>query len=124
MRPLILWVSLALAFALATAGLGWWMVPVIAATWGALRASGERPGASTAAAAATGWGLLLAWSATQGPVGELAQRVGGIFGAGGPLLVAATLIFPAIVAGSAAGLSGALRGGGGGGEHHLVGGSQ
>lgn len=110
MRPVMLWISLALAFALATVGLGWWTVPVIAASWGALRASGERPGPSTASAAAAGWALLLAWSATQAPVGELARRVGGIFGGGGPLFVTATLIFPAIVAGSAAGLASAFRG--------------
>lgn len=109
MRPAIVGVLLALAFALATVWLGWWAVPLIGAIWGAFKASGERPGPSTAAAAAAGWALLLLWRATQGPIVELADKVGAILRLPGVGFMALTLAFAALLAGSAAGLAAVAR---------------
>lgn len=101
MRTLLRIAPLTFAFALATVSLSWWSVPVLGAVWGALGPRSSRRALTAAIAAGLGWALLLSWAATQGPVGELAARVGPVFGL--PLLgfVGLTLVFPMLLAWSA-----------------------
>ena len=89
---------LSAAFAVATFLVGWGGVVVVAIAWGIMaryiRAAGIQAGAS----AMIGWALLLALSASRGPVGHLAATLGGIMGAPAAALIALSLIFPAALA--------------------------
>src|SRR5581483_6977066 len=102
MRSALRVMTLALAVALATAWLGWWSVPAVAALGTVL--SGLRPAAIRRAAlgGALGWALLLGWTALHGPVGEVARRLAGVFALPVWALVVLTLAFPALLAGCAA----------------------
>ena len=51
-------------------------------------------------AASLGWALVLGWAALHGPVDTVALRVGGVLGLPPAGFVAATLIFPALLAGA------------------------
>jgi hypothetical protein len=98
---------LLLAMALATWAAGWWGVLAAGTLWGLLR---RRPALAGIAAAAAWLGLL----ALDGPVDalrRLMQRTGGIFGVPGWVLVIATLLFPFLLAWSAARLARACRSG-------------
>jgi hypothetical protein len=110
-RTLVRLALLAPAFALATWAFGWWTVPVLAAAWGAARARGtrrpvesaiDRGPAEAAAAALVAWGALLAAAAARGPVGALAGGLAELIGAPAAALVVLTLVFPALLAWSAA----------------------
>jgi hypothetical protein len=81
---------------------GWWTVPVLAAVW--VRVIPRLRGAvrSCMLGAALAWGLLLGWTALEGPVGLLARRAGGVLGLPGWGLLVVTLLFPALLAGAAA----------------------
>jgi len=106
MRVLLRLVLLTLAFYLATQLAGWWAVPVTAAVWGAL-SWGD--GLSAAIAACLAWAALLVRDAAFGPFGDLAATLGLLFHARPALVIALTLIFPMLLAWSAAVLSGAGR---------------
>ena len=108
MRSLGSLVLLAAAFAIATVVLGWWAVPVVAAAWGLVRRGLPRSGALAAAGAALGWAALLAWTALRGPLGTLAGQLAGIFGVPAAVLPVVALVFAALLAWSAAHLTGAL----------------
>ena len=108
--------ALTAAFALAS-WLGWWTVPVLGLVWGALHARPAakppqvaRPLRSAAFAALLGWGVWLLYDlgAGQGGLGRLGWRVAGSLGLPLGGLVAATLLFPALLAWSAAALGGRL----------------
>jgi hypothetical protein len=100
-RSLARLILLAAAFALATAAIGWWTVPVVAALWGVMGGTLRRVSLTSALAAALGWGILLAWGAMRGPVAELAGKLGGVMQLPPFVLVAATIVFPALLAWSA-----------------------
>ncbi|MGD2216495.1 MAG: hypothetical protein PVJ64_07050 [Gemmatimonadales bacterium] len=102
------WVVLFVSFVLGTGLLGWWTVPVVAGVWGGVKAYDRRPWWSAAIAVTAAWSLLLAISGTRGPLLALARTLGGIFGLPGFAVVLLALIFPAILAWSAAGLVSAL----------------
>ena len=85
---------LSLAFSLATALFGWWSVPVLACFWGLYDHAENRPALVASFAAGLGWALLLAWTAIQGPVLLLSQRVSGVMGVPSATLIALTLMFP------------------------------
>ena len=104
----IAWALLVVTIALATAALGWWAVPLIGAAYGATRPSG-RPSMLAASAAAIGWALLLALTATQGPVGELSTKLADYLGLPALALFILALVFPALLAGSAASLAVTIR---------------
>lgn len=106
-RILVKGVLLAEAFAVATHALGWWTVPLIAAAW-ALADRAPIVGRFTALCAAGGWGTLLLLDAAKGPVGNMAARLGGVMGVPAVLLYALTLLFPALLAWSAARMSAGL----------------
>jgi hypothetical protein len=100
---------LTLAFAAASV-LGWWAIPATAAFWGILRPVARRPALVAAAAAAlawTGWLLVDALS-PRGDFSGLATRLAGIFSLPSPALVAITIVFAALLAGSAAYLAVAI----------------
>ena len=102
-------VLLAAAFAVATLALGWWTVPVLGAAWGIAARAGGRTVLTAGTCAALGWGALLALFAMGAPIADVASKVGAIMKVGGVGLVVLTLVFPALLAGSAAGVTSALR---------------
>lgn len=93
---------LTVAVAVATIWIGWWTVPLIGAGWGFGRYSEGWPVATSAVSASLAWVVLLAFMAFQGPVGALARQVGGVMGMPGWLFLAIGILFPAVLAGSAA----------------------
>ncbi len=100
--------GLAAIMAVGTAVLGWWTVPVTALVAGTLGLS-ARPVRTGAAAGLLAWAALLVWRAAGGPVGALATLLGNVMGLPGPGVLAATLVFPALLGGAAAGVGAGLR---------------
>ncbi len=101
--------ALLVAFGLATVFGGWWAVPIVAAIWTLAQPKARRPGPTAGLAAAAAWAALLLWLGVSGSVGTLARLLGAIFGAPAVVVIASTLIFPALLAGSAASVVAALR---------------
>jgi len=75
--------------------LPWWSVALVGAAFAIFRpqASAWEAGA----AAALGWGALLAIAAIQGPVGVLAGRLGVLFQVPGLVLLGFTVLFAALL---------------------------
>lgn len=109
MRGAAAFLLLTLAFAAASV-LGWWAIPATAALWGILRPVARRPARFAAAAAALAWTAWLLVDATspRGDFSGLAGRLGGIFSLPAPVLLAVTVLFAALLAGSAAYVAGAI----------------
>lgn len=107
MIRLISWIVLVLVFAAATMLLGWWTVPLVGGAWGLLV---NRHGAwrVAAGAAAIAWALLLAASVAGG-LGSLASQLGGSLRLPSLIVAVLTLLFPALLAGSAAELAAVIR---------------
>jgi hypothetical protein len=95
-------ILLAISFGIGTWILGWWSVPVLAAVAGGLARDIPRQAIAAGVAAAVAWGALLAWTAITGSVWSFSRVVGGAVGVSGPLLILLTLLFPAVLAWSAA----------------------
>lgn len=104
------WLTVAGLMAVGTAAIGWWILAGVGALYAGLRPD-PRSALAAAAAAFAGWGSLLALSAAQGPIGELATLLAGLFSMPGPAPILLTLAFPALLAGSAAELTRAVRAG-------------
>ena len=107
--PIIL--VLAAACAIATALVGWWGVPIVAAAAGYVLGRDRAPGILAAVGAALAWsGILLSYRVLGLPIDVLARRLAGAMQL--PLLglVALSVLFPAVLAGAAAALGGQLRG--------------
>jgi hypothetical protein len=102
---------LGVAFALATFIMGWWTVPALAALWGLMTREKNHAELVAAAAAGLGWSLLLIWTTTQGPVGELASRAAGVMGISSLALVGMAIVFSMVLAWSAAVVGRAVVGG-------------
>jgi hypothetical protein len=102
-------VLLAEAFAVATFGLGWWTVPLIAAAY-ALASTNPNRARIAGLCALGGWATLLLLDAAKGPVGAMATRLGGVMSLPPAVLWILTLVFPALLAWSAAKLMPSLRG--------------
>ncbi len=108
-RPVIV-VALSLEFALGTAIFGWWAVPAIGLIAGLALGRRRRPGWLSAIAAALAWcAVLVVYRFADYPVATLLHRLAGAMRLPGWGLVAMTLLFPALLAGSSAALGGALR---------------
>jgi hypothetical protein len=109
MRQTAAFLVLTLAFAAASV-LGWWAIPATAALWGILRPIARWPALFAAAAAALAWsGWLVADAISpRGDFGGLAARLAGIFSLPAPVLIALTVLFAALLAGSAAYVAGAI----------------
>lgn len=97
------------AFALATVLVGWWAVPALAAFWALYDGSVHRPAQTAAVAAGLGWGLLLMWTAAEGPVLRLSSMLSGVLGVPGLSLIALTIMFPVGLAWGAGIIADALR---------------
>ena len=108
LRTIVKAILLAEGFAVATFGLGWWTVPVVAAAF-ALASTMRRPALFAALSAAAGWGFLLLLDAAKGPVGSMGARLGGVMGVPALVLWSVTLLFPALLAWCAATLMPQLR---------------
>ena len=101
---------LIIAFGLATLFFGWWTVPLIGLVYGILARPANRPGWLAALAAAAAWALLLSWTATQGPVGLLSEKLAGVMRLPASVLFLITVMFPLILAGCSTGLISAIKG--------------
>ena len=108
MRNFVKFVLLAEAFAVATYGLGWWIVPLIAVVWG-LVSRDQAKARFAAFAAAAGWGTLLLLDVTRGPVGVMGSQLGAVMNLPPFALYLLTLIFPALLAWCAATLTPTVR---------------
>ena len=109
MRQAAAFLVLTLAFAAASM-LGWWAIPATAALWGLLRPMARRPALFAAASAALAWTawLLVDGLSPRGDFSGLATRLAGIFSLPAPALLAITVIFAALLSGSAAYVAGAI----------------
>jgi hypothetical protein len=88
--------------AVATWFIAWWAVPLIAATWGLARRRDRWVPLLAGTAGMMSWLALLFLPSSPAAVGRLADVAGTAMGTGpGPLLVL-TLMFPALLAASAA----------------------
>lgn len=99
----------AAATALGSILVGWWAVPMIGAVYGLVPGSSRWPTLLAGAGAGLGWAALLVWTATQGAAVQLSSKVGAILGLPAPGLFGVTVLFAALLAGSAATLTGGLR---------------
>lgn len=102
-RGLLRLLLLSLAFALATAALGWLTVPVLGALWGFISRDEELPARLAGWAAALGWAFLLGLSAVSGGIFELERKLSQLMDIPTGVIFLVFLIFPALLAGSAAG---------------------
>jgi hypothetical protein len=93
-------------FAVLTAGGtvlgGWWVVPVLASGWVLGFPSDRHPVRTTVVGAALGWGAVLGVDAMSGPVAAVASSLAATMGLPRGGFVAATMLFPALLAGAAA----------------------
>lgn len=109
MRELINWIALVLAFAAATMVLGWWGVPAVGALWGLITKPHVffrwRP---AAAAAAIAWAGLLAVGLVQS-FGVVMNGLDGALRLPALAVAILTLVFPALLGGSAAELAFVIR---------------
>jgi len=103
---------LAVVLAFATVFLGWWGVPVVAFLWGLLTARLlRRPAGAAALAAVLAWAALLGMDAMGGRLTGLGTLFGSIAKLPSGVFFALSLLFPALLAWSAAALGADLRGG-------------
>jgi hypothetical protein len=92
----------AAAMAALTWLLGWWGVLVAALVIGFVFRAEGGGGWRIAVAAAIAWAVLLAIDAVSGPLALVGQRLGGVMRVPAVVLVAMTVLFPAMIAWSAA----------------------
>ena len=84
-----------------TVAAGWWIVPILAALWVRVLPSDRKPGTAIVGAAA-GWSALVALGWIHGHVPALARTLSAALGLPAWGFLAATLLFPALLAGAAA----------------------
>jgi hypothetical protein len=102
-------IALSLLVAVGTWFGGWLLVVVIAAVWGAARASRRDTVWTAALAGIVGWGILLAIDASSGAFGRLLGVIGGLFRLPGGAFVVLTLAYAALLAASAAAVARGVR---------------
>jgi hypothetical protein len=102
-------VLLAEAFAVSTFAFGWWTVPALAALY-SIASTNPKRARTAGLCALAGWGTLLLLDFAKGPVAEMGHRLGGVMGLPSIVLYVLTLLFPALLAWSAARLIPPLRG--------------
>lgn len=108
MNRSIWFVGVVAAIATCTWVVGWWMVPVVAGLYGFVRRRDAATPLLAGLAALVAWGVLLAFSAAGAPAGSVSDAVGRAMRVGPGPLMALTLIYPALLAASAAALVKAL----------------
>jgi hypothetical protein len=84
--------------------IAWWTVPVVAAVYGYLARREPWSPLRAAIAGFTSWSILLLVQAQGGGIGRIADAVGGVIGVGAFGVTALTLLFPTLLAASAAAL--------------------
>jgi len=109
MKWLIQLIVVSVLMAMLTWFAGWWMVPVIGAAYGAWAARARLTLVTATLSAVLGWGALLAYDASAGPLGRLLQVLGTLFRLPGVALVVLTLAYAGLLAVSAAALARSLR---------------
>ncbi len=109
MKWLLQLVILSALFAVLTWVAGWWMVPATGAVYGAWAARQRLTLITATLAGVLGWGALLAYDASAGPLGRLVQLLGSLFRVPGTALLVLTLAYAALLAVSAAALTRGLR---------------
>ena len=102
--------ALLVALVLGTYAFDWLAVPVLAAAFAWIRREDASVPLLASVAGAASWMLLLVWQSMSGSVVEVARVVGEAMQVGGGPLVALTIAFPALLAGSAAGVVRGFRG--------------
>jgi hypothetical protein len=103
-----MWIGLTIAIAIATVVLGWWTVPVVSAIW--TLAMPRRGGVTLAAfSGATAWGVLLLIVRRDGPVGALDSILSAVLQMPPRAGIALTVLYAAVLAGSAALIAQSLR---------------
>jgi len=110
-RAVVAFLLLVAAFALAS-WLGWWGVPLVAGLWGALRPGVAKPIRAAVLAALLGWLLWLLFDAVGNPaaLARVAVRLAAVLQLPALLLLLLTLLWPALLAWSAAALACGLAG--------------
>lgn len=108
-RSIVKFVLITEAFAVATFALGWWSVPVFAFMLGMTLDKERGPVRYAVVCAAAGWLSLLLLDAARGPLLSLASRFAGVMKVPSIILIAITLIFPALLAWAAATIGKALK---------------
>ncbi|HUQ20485.1 MAG TPA: hypothetical protein VM099_12800 [Gemmatimonadaceae bacterium] len=108
-RSIVKFVLITEAFAVATFAFGWWIVPVFAFVLGMTLDRERGPVRYAAVCAAAGWLSLLLLDAARGPLLSLASRFAGVMKLPSIVLIAITLIFPALLAWSAATIGKSLK---------------
>jgi hypothetical protein len=98
---------LSVVMAISTIVVGWWAVPIVAAIYGVNSRGQAGSGRTAALAAVLAWGVFLAWDII-GPAEAQAGLIGEAMGLPAFGLPVLTLVFPALLAWSAAHLAGAL----------------
>ena len=96
------------AMATLTWVVGWWMVPLVAAILTIIRRDDAAAPLLAAAAGVLSWGIILALVARGAPAGSVASTVGRALRLGPTALVAVTLAYGGLLAGSSAVLARAL----------------
>lgn len=100
----IWFLALLIALSLGTYAFDWISVPVIAAAFAWIRRDDATVPLLASIAGAGSWIVLLALQSLAGPIAEVARVVGEAMQVGaGPLMIL-TIAFPALLAGSAAGV--------------------
>jgi hypothetical protein len=102
-------VAMLLAMTLGTYAFDWLAVPVLAAAFAWIRRDDATVPLLATVSGAASWSLLLGWQSMAGSVGEVARVVGEAMQVGGGPLLGLTIAFPALLAGSAAGVVRGLR---------------
>ncbi len=88
---------------------GWWVVPLAGGVYGAW-ASSQRAAVLTAMlAGAAAWCALLAYDASQGPMGRLTDVLGGVLHLSGNTLLVLTVAYAALLAACAAAFARGVR---------------
>ena len=94
---------LAVGIAMGTILMGWWSVPLVALAYGVALRRSRRPGLTAAASGAIAWGGYLGLAVIGGaPVGRFGGELAASMQIPGWAPFAATVIFPAVLAGLAA----------------------
>jgi hypothetical protein len=100
----IWFLALLLALTLGTFAFDWYSVPVIAAAFAWIRRGDATVPLLASIAGASSWLVLLAVQSFAGPIAIVARVVGEAMQVGAAPLMLLTLAFPALLAGSAAGV--------------------
>jgi hypothetical protein len=109
-RATLRFALLLVALALGTRFVGWWTVPVIGAAYGLLAGTDRWPGLSAAIAGALVWiGELVVASVAGAPIGAFGRDLAISMQLPSWAMFIVTAAFPALLSGSAAVLTAALR---------------